>query len=53
MTEMRSQLSHLCKKLDRIDVNYTTEAIIEIRDILYELIGFVEMSLPEDKSDDD
>lgn len=53
MTKTRFELKRLYEKLHHIDIGYTTEAITEIRDVLYRLIGFVEMALPEDKSDDD
>lgn len=50
--EMRPQLKRLCKKLDRMDCEYTIDAIQDLQQVLYDLIGFVEMNTPKEKSDD-
>ena len=50
--EMRPELKRLCEKLDRLDVGYTADAIWDIREVLYSLIGFVEMNTPEKPTDD-
>lgn len=52
MNEMREELKRLCTKLNRLEIGYTADAITDIREVLYDLIGFVEKIAPEDKTND-
>lgn len=51
MIEMREDLKRLCNKLKRLEVGYTADAICDLRDVLYELIVFVERTTPEEQDD--
>lgn len=49
---MHPELKRMCETLDRVDVDYTTDAIKNLRNVLYDLIAHVQRISPEDKSDD-
>ena len=50
---MHPDLKTLCSKLDQLDIGYTTDAICDLREVLYALIAHIQRQIPEEAKPDD
>lgn len=49
---MRESLEFLQKRLQRLDVGYTADAICDIREVLYSIIELLDLALPKEVEPD-
>jgi hypothetical protein len=51
-SKMRESLAYLRQKLQRLDVGYTTDAILDIREVMYQMLELLDVALPKEVEPD-